>query len=168
MEVTIIAAVATNYAIGKNNDLLWHLPKDMQFFKKTTSGHFVIMGRKNFYSIPEKFRPLPNRTNIVVSRRTDLEIEGVHIFSSVDKALDYAKIQEQKEVFVIGGGQVYNYFLHHDLVSKMLITHVTADFEADVFFPEIDQNKWHSNLLLDCPKDDRNPLDFSIIEYRRK
>ncbi|NND77702.1 MAG: dihydrofolate reductase [Flavobacteriales bacterium] len=165
MQVTIIAAVAENGAIGKDNDLLWHLPRDMRFFKETTSGHYVIMGRKNYYSIPEKYRPLPNRTNIVVSRRTDLTLDGVQIFSSMEKALDFAELEDQKEVFIIGGGQVYTYALENKLVSRMLITHVSGNFEADVFFPKIDTDNWKAKLILDHPADGKDPLDFTIVEY---
>lgn len=167
MEVTIIAAVAENLAIGKDNDLLWHLPTDMKFFKETTKGHFVIMGRKNYNSIPEKYRPLPKRTNIVVSRRTDLTINSVQIFSSIEKALTFAKLEKQKEVFIIGGGQVYNYALDNDLITRMLITHVNAEYEADVFFPKINEGDWNTKLILDHPKNDKDPLDFTIVEYRK-
>jgi len=168
MNVTIIAAVAENRAIGKDNDLIWHLPRDLKFFKETTEGHFIIMGRKNYYSIPEKYRPLPKRKNIVVSRRTDLRIDGVDIFSSIEKAIEFGKEEEQEEIFIIGGGQVYAYALENDLVNKMIITHVSGEFSADVFFPEFDSEKWESQLLLDYQKDNSNPLDFTIIEYNKK
>ena len=167
MEVTIIAAVAENLAIGKDNDLLWHLPTDIKFFKETTEGHFVIMGRKNYNSIPEKYRPLPKRTNIIVSRRTDLTIDGVQIFSSIEKALKFAELEKQKEVFIIGGGQVYQYALENDLVTKMLVTHVSEEFEADVYFPKFDTDKWKTKLIMDHPRDDKDPLDFTIVEYRK-
>ena len=165
MLVTIIAAVAQNGAIGKDNDLIWHLPKDLQFFKESTLGHHVIMGRKNFYSIPHKYRPLSKRTNIVVSRRTDLKIEGAHVFSSVEKAIEFSEDAGQDEVFIIGGGQIYAYVLDQKLVDRMLITHVNAEFEADVFFPEFKAEEWKKKLILDYPKDNKNPLDFSIVEY---
>ena len=165
MRITIIAAIASNNAIGKDNDLLWHLPEDMKFFKKTTTDHFVIMGRKNYFSIPEKYRPLPNRTNIVISRRTDLKIDGAELFPSVEKAIEFAIAAEQEEIFVIGGGQIYSYFLEKNLVNRMLITHVFAEFDADVFFPDFDKNQWESRIIIDHPQDDKNPLEFTIIEY---
>ncbi len=168
MNVTIIAAVAENRAIGKDNDLIWHLPRDLKFFKETTEGHFVIMGRKNYYSIPEKYRPLPKRRNIVVSRRTDLRIDGIDLFSSIEKAIEFGREKKQKEIFIIGGGQVYAYALENDLVNKMLITHVSGEFSADVFFPKFDSNNWESELLLDYQKDNSNPLDFTIVEYKKK
>ena len=168
MEVTIIAALAENRAIGKDNDLIWHLPRDMKFFKETTIGYHVIMGRKNYYSIPEKFRPLKNRTNIIVSRRTDLTIMGTQIFSSMEKALKFSEMENQDEVFIIGGGEVYQYALDHDLVTKMYLTHVSGAFEADVYFPKINLKNWKTHLILDHPSDSKNPLDFTIVEYRKK
>ena len=167
MEVTIIAALAENRAIGKDNDLIWYLPRDMKFFKETTIGYHVIMGRKNFYSIPGKFRPLKNRTNIIVSRRTDLTIKGTQIFSSIEKALKFSEMEQQEEVFIIGGGQVYEYALKNDLVTKMYLTHVSGKFEADVFFPKIKTKDWSTSIVLDHPSDNKNPLDFTIVEYRK-
>ena len=106
MKVSLIVAVAENGVIGKDNDLIWHLPKDMQFFKETTTGHHVIMGRKNFESIPHKYRPLPNRTNIVITKQSDYKAEGCIVVNSVEEALKVAKSNGDNEVFIIGGGGV--------------------------------------------------------------
>ena len=107
MKVSLIVAVAENGVIGKDNDLIWHLPKDMRFFKETTMGHHVIMGRKNFESIPHKYRPLPDRTNIVITRQSEYKAEGCIVVNSVETALEIAKNNGDIEHFIIGGGQIY-------------------------------------------------------------
>ena len=124
MEVSLIVAVATNGAIGKNNQLLWHLPADMQYFKKTTLGHTVVTGRKNFESIPEKFRPLPNRTNIILTRRKDYFAEGCFIAHSLEEAIFFAKQRNETECFIIGGGEVYNEAMRKKICTKLYITYV--------------------------------------------
>ena len=128
MEIISIVAIGKNYVIGKNNQMLWHLPNDFKFFKAETTGHFIIMGRKTFESFP---KPLPNRTHIVITKQTDYEVpEGVIVVNSLEKAIDYAKQHQQDRVFVIGGGQIYA--LVQDLVTDLYITYV--DFEKLSFF----------------------------------
>ena len=107
MKVALIVAVAKNGVIGKDNDLIWNLPKDMRFFKESTLGHHVIMGRKNFESIPKRYRPLPNRTNVVISRQNNYQFEGCVIVNSLEAALKVAQHNGDKEPFIIGGGQIY-------------------------------------------------------------
>jgi dihydrofolate reductase len=107
MIISMIAAVATNRVIGKDNDLVWRLPDDMKYFMETTQNHFVIMGRKNYESIPHKYRPLPNRVNIIITRQKDYKASDCIITNTIEEALDYARDQAQEEVFVIGGGQIY-------------------------------------------------------------
>ena len=109
MIVSLIVAVSENKVIGKDNDLVWNLPTDMKFFKDTTKNHFVIMGRRNYESIPSKFRPLPNRTNVIVSRQEKLEAEGCIVVDSIEKAIELAKVAKDQEPFIIGGGQIYKY-----------------------------------------------------------
>ena len=133
MMVSIIVAVAENNVIGKNNDLIWHLPKDMQFFKQTTLHHHIITGRKNYISIPVKFRPLANRTNIVLTRQQDFPEEGCVVLNSLEAAIKFAKQNNENEVFIIGGGQIYKEALEKNLVDKLYVTHVHHSFDGDTF-----------------------------------
>ena len=135
--ITLIAAIAQNNALGKDNDLIWHLPADLKRFKKVTTGHHILMGRNTFESIG---KPLPNRTTIIITRSNDYFIDGCLTADSVEKAIELAK--DDDEVFIIGGAQIYKYVMDNNLVDKLDITIVHEEFEADVFFPEIDRNLW--------------------------
>ena len=137
MKVSLIVACSENLVIGKDNDLIWHLPKDMKFFKDTTKGHFVIMGRKNFESIPHKYRPLPNRTNVVVTRQDTYEAEGCIVVNSISEALNRAKDAKDEEPFIIGGGEIYRLALEQNLVDRVYITRVHKHYDGDTFFPEL-------------------------------
>ena len=108
MIISLIAALSKNRVIGKNNDLPWHLPDDMKYFMQTTSGHHVIMGRKNYDSIPQKFKPLPNRTNIVVTRQKNFVASGCMVVNSLEEALGIAESNKEKETFIIGGAEIYS------------------------------------------------------------
>ena len=166
MDISIIVAISKNNAIGKDNDLLWHLPKDMKFFKETTNGHCIITGRKNYFSIPEKFRPLPNRTNIVVTRDTSLSLDGAIIVHSIEEAIDKAKEEEKEEIFIIGGGEVYKQSL--DFATKMYITEVDTVFEeADTFFPTIDTTVWKEVSREKHAKDEKNKFDFDFVVFEK-
>lgn len=138
MKLSIIVAIAKNGAIGKNNDLLFHLPEDLKHFKEITSGHPVIMGKNTWLSLPK--RPLPGRINIVINRELDLKGEGCIVFSSVEEVVTYCKSLENEECFIIGGGEVYKTFL--PLCDKLYITQVNKEFDADTFFPEINSTLW--------------------------
>ncbi len=140
---SIIVAISENNGIGKDNDLLWHLPADMKFFRKTTMGHCIITGRKNYESIPEKYRPLAKRTNIVVTRNANYKAEGAVVKNSLKAALEHADSMGEEEVFIIGGGQIYKQAIENNTVDKMYITHVAETFEADTFYPEIDLSNWN-------------------------
>lgn len=167
MIVSLIVAISNNKVIGKNNQLIWNLPKDMKFFMDTTLGHPVIMGRKNFESIPEKFRPLKNRTNIIITRNKNyetLDCKVVHSIKESLKCMDFGN----EEVFVIGGGEIYRKFLELDLIDKMYITHIDEFFDGDTFFPDINLDKWISKEILNHQKDNENPHDFKVIEYYKK
>ena len=167
MIVSLIVAISNNKVIGKNNQLIWNLPKDMKFFMDTTLGHPVIMGRKNFESIPEKFRPLKNRTNIIITRNKNyeaLDCKVVHSIKESLKCMDFGN----EEVFVIGGGEIYRKFLELDLIDKMYITHIDDFFDGDTFFPDFNLDKWISKEILNHQKDDENPHDFKVIEYSKK
>ena len=140
MKVSLIVAVSENGVIGKDNDLIWHLPKDMQFFKETTMGHHVIMGRRNFESIPHKYSPLPNRANVVITRQSDYIAEGCVVVNSVESALEIARQNGDREPFIIGGGEIYKLALEANLVDKIYLTKVHRSFAGDTFFPELDDN----------------------------
>ena len=167
MIVSLIVAISKNKVIGKNNQLIWNLPKDMKFFMDTTLGHPVIMGRKNFESIPEKYRPLKNRTNIIITRNKNYEALNCKVVHSIEeslKCMDFGK----EEVFVIGGGEIYRKFLELDLIDKMYITHIDELFDGDTFFPDFNLDKWISKELFNYEKDVENPHDFKVIEYTKK
>jgi len=147
--------------IGFENQLLWHLPKDLKHFKDLTSGHPIIMGRKTYESIG---KPLPNRTNIVVSRKKDWFEEGILIVGSLKEALKFAK-KIDEEVFVIGGGNIYEQTM--DLVDKLEVTLVKADLEADTFFPKIDEKICKKTNAGCHEKDEKNGYDFCFQTFER-
>lgn len=159
----MVAAVAENGTIGKNGKLLWHLPLDMKLFRDITMGHCVIMGRKTWESIPLKFRPLPGRKNIVLSRR-EAELEGAEVVHSIGKALE--KCAGDSSCFVIGGSTLYRAFMEH--AFKLYISEVHASFEGDVFFPEIDPKEWMLSRATYFPADEKNPYAFTHKVYLRR
>ena len=164
MKVSLIVAVAENGVIGKDNDLIWHLPKDMHFFKETTLGHHVIMGRKNFESIPHKYRPLPNRTNIVVTRQSGYEAEGSIVVNSVETALNIAKNNGDTEPFIIGGGEIYKLALEANLVDKIYLTKINHTFDGDTFFPELGKS-WKEVERIDCKSDEKHAHNYSFLTF---
>ena len=167
MGVALIVAVAENGVIGKDNDLIWHLPKDMRFFKETTIGHHVIMGRKNFESIPHKYRPLTDRTNIVITRQLGFKAEGCIVVNSVVAALDIAKNNGDTEPFIIGGGQIYKIALEQNLVDRIYLTKIHHTFDGDTFFPELN-SEWKEINRQDCFSDEKNKYDYSFIVLEKK
>ena len=158
--ISIIVAVAANGVIGDNNSLLWHISEDLRNFKRITSGHPVVMGRKTFESLG---RPLPNRTNVVVSR-TVTEIEGCHVAASLDEAI--AMFPEDEEVFIIGGAQIYAQAL--DAADKLYLTRVEHDYEGDTSFPEWDATRWRLTSREAFPRGEKYPYPFAFEEYERK
>ena len=166
MKVSLIVAVANNGVIGKDNDLIWHLPKDMGFFKETTLGHHVIMGRKNFESIPERFRPLPNRTNVIITRNSDYKAEGCVVVNSVEQALEVAKENRDTQPFIIGGGQIYKLALEANLVDKIYLTKVHHTFDGDTFFPELN-NEWKEVNKTVNKADEKHAYDYDFITLER-
>lgn len=168
MTVYSIAAIAENRAIGKDNDLIWKLPDDMKFFKDTTLNQVVIMGRKNFESIPHKYRPLPNRINIVLTRSKDYDASGAIVYNSIEEALDFCKSKGHQNVFIIGGGQIYQLAIEKDLVDVMYITKVHESFEADSFYPEFDESNWEREILEDHPVDESHAYSFTIEKWSKK
>lgn len=167
MQTSIIVAISENNVIGKDNSLIWHLPADMKFFKEKTTGHCIITGRKNYESIPEKFRPLPNRTNIVVSRNFNYSSRGTEIVNTLEEAITFAKSKNETEVFIIGGGQIYKEVMEKDLADTLYITEVHHSFEGDTFFPAIDKTKWKEVSREKHKADEKNKYDFDFVIYSK-
>ena len=166
MKVSLIVAVSENGVIGKDNDLIWHLPKDMHFFKETTMGHHVIMGRKNFESIPHKYSPLPNRTNVIITRQADYITEGCIVVNSVEAALEIAKQNRDIEPFVIGGGQIYKLALEANLVDKIYLTKIHHTFEGDTFFPDLSAD-WKETKRSDHKADEKHAHNYSFFTFEK-
>ena len=167
MKVSLIVAVSQNGVIGKDNDLIWHLPKDMKFFKDTTLGHHVIMGRKNFESIPHKYSPLPNRTNVVITRQSNYKAEGCIVVESIEKALQIAEENGDQEPFIIGGGQIYKIAIENKLIDKVYLTKIYHSFDGDTFFPELD-SEWQESGRIDCLADDKHAYNYSFLTFEKK
>jgi dihydrofolate reductase len=161
--ITIIAAISTNNALGKDNDLIWYLPADLKRFKKTTTGHHILMGRNTFESIG---KPLPNRTTIIITRNESYFKDGCLIASSLEEAIELAK--EDEQIFIIGGAQVYKYAIENNIVDTLDITLVHHKFEADVFFPEIDLKIWEEVSREDFKADEKNKFDYSFLKFQKK
>ncbi|MES2800400.1 MAG: dihydrofolate reductase [Bacteroidota bacterium] len=168
MKVILIVAMDLDRGIGKNNDLMWHLPADMKFFKETTTGHIVVLGRKNWESIPERFRPLPNRENVVLTRNKNFQLDNAKVFHDLESAIEAYKNERERTVFIIGGGEIYRQAMALDVVDEMYITHVNERFGADTFFPEFDSNCWKSAMLLEHEKDERHQCSFEVKHYIKK
>jgi len=166
MKVSLIVAVSENGVIGKDNNLIWHLPKDMQFFKETTMGHHVIMGRRNFESIPHKYSPLPNRTNVVITRQTDYTAEGCVVVNSLESAIQIARKNGDTEPFIIGGGQIYKLALEANLVDKIYLTKIHHTYEGDTFFSEL-ENDWKEVGRIDCKADEKHAHDYSFLTFKK-
>ncbi len=161
MIVSNVVVVDQNMGIGKDNQLLVHFPADLKRFKKITTGHTVIMGRKTFDSMG---KALPNRRNIVISRQTDLKLEGAELTTSLEAALELSKNEE--EVFVIGGAEIFRQAL--PLTDKIYLTQIHKSFQADTFFPTIQQAEWEVAEKEEHQPDEKNPFPYSYITYRRR
>lgn len=161
MNISIIVAVSRNQVIGKDNQLIWKLSADLKRFKALTTGHTIIMGRKTFDSIG---KPLPNRTSIVITRQKDYKIEGCIVVNSLEEAIE--KAGDQEEVFIIGGGTIYQEAMGK--ANKVYYTKVHTEVEGDTFFPVIDFTTWKSVKREDCLSDEKNEYAYSFIDYERK
>lgn len=159
--ISIIVAIAQNFAIGKNNDLLFHLPNDLKRFRQITIGHPVIMGRNTLLSLPKG--ALPNRRNIVITDNPEEKFDRCEMVSSIVEAVEAVK--NEKEAFIIGGGMIYRQF--YPIAGKLYLTLVHRDFDADVFFPEIDYSEWEE-LSREDHSDEKNGFDFSYLDLKRK
>ncbi|MCK5857608.1 MAG: dihydrofolate reductase [Bacteroidales bacterium] len=160
--ISIIVAIASNYAIGKDNDLLWHISDDLKRFKRITSGHPVVMGKNTFFSLP--FRPLPKRRNIVLTDVAGEQIEGCEMAYSIEESIEL--MDANQENFIMGGGSIYYQFL--PLAQKLYITQVHQDFEADVFFPKIDESVWKLTDKTYKDPEKEGSFSFSYEIWERK
>ena len=159
--ISIIVAIAQNFAIGKNNDLLFHLPNDLKRFKQITTGHPVIMGRNTLLSLPKG--ALPNRRNIVITDNPDEMFERCEMVFSIEEAIQ--AVENEEEAFVIGGGMIYRQFFPH--AGKLYLTLVHRDFDADVFFPEVNYSDWEEIHREDL-FDEKNEFNYSNLDLKRK
>jgi dihydrofolate reductase len=160
MTISIVVAIAKNNAIGKNNQLLWHLPADLKHFKQITSGGTIIMGRKTYESIG---KPLPNRRNIIVTRQ-NIYIEGCEVVNSIGNALNVCKGDE--EVFIIGGAEIYKQAM--GITDRIYLTEVHHTFDADTFFPEINTKEWKETERTDYQPDEKNQYPYSYVTLERR
>ncbi|WP_028891306.1 dihydrofolate reductase [Tenacibaculum sp. 47A_GOM-205m] len=160
--ITLIAAIAKNNALGKDNDLIWYLPADLKRFKQITSGHHILMGRNTFESIG---KPLPNRTSIIITRNNDYFKDGCLIANTIEHAIELTK---GNNAFIIGGAQIYKQALEQDLVDRLDITIVHHNFDADAFFPEIDKTVWKEVAREDFKADEKNKYDYSFVSYEKR
>lgn len=163
MQLSAITAAGRNNVIGKDNRLPWHMPADMRYFKTTTLGHVVIMGRKTYDSFG---KALPGRTNIVITRQPDFQREDAQVFHSLEEAIRKARDLEETEVFILGGAQIYHASL--PLLDRIYLTRIYGDFDGDAFFPEIDPRDW--KLVGETPHeaDEKNHYPYSFQVWERK
>lgn len=181
MNISLIAALTKNRVIGKDNGIPWSLPNDMKYFKNTTLNHVVIMGRKNWESIPEKYRPLPNRTNIIVTRNMSFGFVGteVRINHSIEAAIEdagrasvcdirYKTTHDtlKNEIFIIGGGEIYASTI--SMANKLYLTEINAEVEGDIFFPEVNMDEWVETSRVHNGVDEKHAYEYDFVVYERK
>ena len=162
MIISAIVAMANNNVIGKNNDIPWYLPADLKYFKKTTIGHHILMGRKSFQSIG---RPLPKRTNIIITRDPYFISSNCLVARTIQEGLEMAYDNHEKECFIIGGGTIYEQT--KDLWDRLYLTQVALDVEGDVFFPKLNMDEWSLISKVDNAPDEKNPYHYSFKVYNR-
>ncbi|MFM7664275.1 MAG: dihydrofolate reductase [Bacteroidota bacterium] len=167
MKIALIVAMDEERGIGRNNDLMWNLPSDMQFFKSTTQGHIVVMGRKNFDSIPEKYRPLPQRINCVLSRSSDFTAPDCLVFQNLLECVQQFQ-EDSRTLFIIGGGEIYRLAMEELSMDEMYITKIDGVFGADTFFPTFDESAWDIEILKTHDIDDKHSHRFTIYKYSRR
>jgi dihydrofolate reductase len=170
MIISIIAAVAKNRVIGKSNDLPWRLPDDMKFFMQTTNGHHVIMGRKNYESLPEKFKPLPNRTNIVVTRQKNYQAPGCTIVNDLSEGVQLSRDSGEKELFIIGGAEIYKLAL--PVTDILYLTEINEEIDGDTFFPlsseALEKEGWKETSRQHHPSDAKHKYAFDFVVYKKQ
>lgn len=160
--VSMIAAMSSNRVIGKDNKLPWHLPADLKYFMKTTSGHHIIMGRKNYESLP---KALPRRTNIVITRQSKYQAHGTVVVHSLEEALALARFNGEKEAFIIGGSEIYK--LGFQYAQKLYLTYLDLEVEGDVYFPEYNETEWELESERFYPADDKNKYDHTYRVFNK-
>jgi len=166
MTISLIAALTKNRVIGKNNDLPWHLPDDMKYFMNTTKAHHVIMGRKNYESIPEKFRPLPNRTNIVITRQNNFHAPTCSVVNTLEEGIAIARAAGEKELFIIGGSEIYA--LGMRWADQLYLTEIDATLDGDTYFPSFDKSEWSEQSRTHHEADARHAYAFDFVVYKKK
>lgn len=163
MTISCIVATAKNRVIGKDNDMPWHLPADLSYFKKTTLGHHIILGRKNYLAIG---KPLAKRTNIIVTRDKSFACSNCEVVHTIEDALLIAKQNNEEEVFIIGGGSIYDQTIIY--WDKIYLTEIDLETEGDVFFPELNWDNWTLISSEEHYKDVKNPYDYTFKVFERK
>ncbi|MBD1398724.1 dihydrofolate reductase [Pontibacter sp. JH31] len=161
--IAIVVAIAENNVIGKDNQLIWHLPADLRHFKQKTMGHPMIMGRKTFESIG---KPLPGRTTIIVTRQKDYQVEGCIVVNSVEEAIAKGKELDSEQVNIVGGAEIYKQAL--PLVDTLYLTRVHHAFEGDTFFPELKEAEWQEVSSESHEPDEKNKYAYTFKRYSRK
>lgn len=167
MRISLIAAVAKNGVIGKDNDLAWSLPDDMKYFVEKTKGRHVIMGRKNWESIPHKFRPLPNRPNLILTRKQNFKTEhaNVFVFHEILNSINFALENGETELFIIGGSQIYE--LGMKFTERMYITEVNGSPRGDTYFPKFSEKDWREVSRIHHDSDEKHEYSFDFVVYDR-
>ncbi|MFC2948349.1 dihydrofolate reductase [Virgibacillus sediminis] len=160
---SLLVAMDRNHVIGLNDDLPWYLPKDLRFFKEKTTGQTIIMGRKTFESIG---KALPNRRNVVVSRKAGDFPDGVEIINDLSVVNDWNRQWPNKEYIIIGGGHIFEQAIK--FADRMYITWIDEEFEGDTFFPEFNEKEWHLTSKVKGEKNEKNPYDYYFIQYDRQ
>ncbi len=160
--LNVVVAIDRNRLIGDSEKLPWYLPADLKHFRELTTGNVVIMGRKTYDSIPERFRPLPDRQNVVLSNQQGLQLEGVDVVNSLDEAIDAAR---DGEIFIIGGAKIYHLALPY--TNRMFVTEIDAEFEGDVYFPDPNWSNWREINRETHDADEANPYNYAFVEYER-
>lgn len=163
MVLSLLVAAAENNVIGKDNQLPWHLPNDLKYFKNLTWGMPILMGRKTFDSIG---KPLPGRKSVVITRNKDWQQENVEVVHSVEEAIAFAKQEDVKEIFVIGGAEIFN--TSFDQADRIYLTRVHQEVEGDAFFPAIDESKWQMVKAKHCEADEKNAYAHTFQVWERK
>jgi len=163
LQISAVVVVDENEAIGYQNKLLCHLPNDLKRFKQVTTGHHILMGRKTFESIG---KPLPNRTNMVLSTHHELKINGCIVFADIQKAIEFARERGEAELMLIGGGKIFE--LMKTQIDKIYYTRIHHEFDlADAYFPKYDLSKWKLIEQIDCKKDEKNPFDHTFETWEK-
>jgi dihydrofolate reductase len=166
MIISLIAALTTNRIIGKQNGLPWSLPDDSKYFMQTTKHHYVLLGRKNYDSLPEKYKPLPNRVNIIITKQHEFKAPGCIVVGSLDHAIQIARDAGEPEAFVIGGAEIYALAL--PLADRLYLTEINGVVDGDTHFPEYDKNQWTEISRKHHPDDERHIFSFDFVVYGRK